>query len=52
MIGVRNIVSHKYFGVDLEIIWKLITENLPETEPELKNLLNKIRIIETTLEEE
>ena len=43
MIGLRNIVSHKYFGVDLEIIWEIITENLPETEPEIRALLDKIQ---------
>jgi len=42
MIGLRNIVSHKYFGVDLEIIWEIITENLPVTEPEIRALLDKI----------
>ena len=52
MIGLRNIVSHKYFGVDLEIIWKITTENLPETEPEIQNLLNKMQTGKTTLEEE
>ena len=52
MIGLKNIISYKYFGVDVEIIWKIITENLPETEPELKNLLNKIEIVDTSLEEE
>lgn len=36
MIGLRNIISHKYFGIDLEIIWEIITENLSETEPEIK----------------
>lgn len=43
MIGLRNIVTHKYFSIDLEIVWKIITENLKETEPEiaeLKDLIN------------
>jgi len=38
MIGLRNIISHKYFGIDLEIIWKIITVNLPGT----KGLVNSI----------
>ncbi len=29
MKGIRNIVAHEYFGVDLEIIWKTVTEDLP-----------------------
>ncbi|MDO9288963.1 MAG: DUF86 domain-containing protein [Thermodesulfovibrionales bacterium] len=25
----RNLLIHEYFGVDLEIVWKVIQENLP-----------------------
>ncbi len=30
MIGMRNKVAHEYFGVDPEIIWKTILEDIPE----------------------
>lgn len=33
MIGLRNIISHGYFGIDMSIIWEIITQNLPETKP-------------------
>jgi len=33
MVGLRNIAIHKYFGVDLGIVWEIITRNLPETRP-------------------
>lgn len=39
MIGLRNITIHEYFGVDLEIIWEIVSKNLPEIKPKL----NKIR---------
>jgi uncharacterized protein with HEPN domain len=26
----RNILAHEYFGVDLEIVWKVVQEDLPE----------------------
>ena len=39
MVGLRNIVIHQYFGVDLSIIWKIITENLPETKPKIASML-------------
>ena len=35
MIGLRNITIHEYFGVDLGIIWEIVTRNLPETKPKL-----------------
>jgi uncharacterized protein with HEPN domain len=25
----RNLLTHEYFGVDLEIVWKIIEEDLP-----------------------
>ena len=37
MKGIRNIVAHEYFGIDLEIIWKTVKEDLPV----LKELLRK-----------
>ena len=43
MIGLRNIVIHGYFGIDLGIIWEIITRNLPDTKPLLVALLKKIK---------
>ena len=28
--GFRNRIVHEYFGIDLEIVWHIIEENLPE----------------------
>lgn len=39
MIGLRNITIHEYFGVDLNIIWEIITKNLPETKPKIEAML-------------
>jgi uncharacterized protein with HEPN domain len=36
--GLRDIVIHAYFGVDIEIIWDVVQNKLPE----LKNLVDKI----------
>ena len=30
MKGMRNILIHEYFAVDLEIVWKTIQESLPK----------------------
>jgi uncharacterized protein with HEPN domain len=40
MSGLRNVLAHEYFGIDLNIIWKIIKENLPEVMPHLNKILN------------
>lgn len=30
MIGLRNIVSHEYFGIDFSIIWHIIESSLSD----------------------
>ncbi len=42
IIGLRNIVIHEYFGVDLENIWKIVTENIPETKPQIMEMFEEI----------
>ena len=39
IIGMRNKLSHDYFGVDLEIVWNVIQKNIPE----LKQNIIKIK---------
>ena len=39
IIGTRDKVIHHYFGINLDVIWEIIKENLPD----LKNKLSKIR---------
>jgi len=42
MIGLRNIISHEYFGVDMQIIWEVATRNVPETEPLVADMLKRL----------
>jgi len=43
MIGLRNIMIHGYFGIDLSIIWEIITRNLPETKPMIVEMLKEFK---------
>ncbi len=35
MYKLRNIISHDYFGIDYEVVWKIITGYLPDNYTEL-----------------
>lgn len=37
----RNIITHDYFGIDYEIIWKIITINLPENQRQILCIIEK-----------
>ncbi len=43
MRGMRNIVIHEYFGIDLEIVWVTATRDLPELEPRLREIVEELR---------
>ena len=37
--GMRNVLIHEYFGVDLQIIWQTVSSDLPPLRAELERLL-------------
>ncbi len=39
MRGMRNIVVHEYFGVDLPIVWKTVVDRLPQLATQLRGVL-------------
>jgi uncharacterized protein with HEPN domain len=41
MYQLRNIVSHAYFEVDYETIWKIASEQLKQNQSDLKELMTK-----------
>ena len=38
MAGMRDIVVHQYFGVDLESVWKAATVDFPELKVKIKKI--------------
>jgi uncharacterized protein with HEPN domain len=38
MSGLRDILIHEYFGINLKIIWNIVKEKLPELKKKLKPL--------------
>ncbi|MBN2143816.1 MAG: DUF86 domain-containing protein [Candidatus Aureabacteria bacterium] len=41
MISLRNYIAHEYFGIDISIIWNIVTKNIPETKPLVIALLEQ-----------
>ncbi len=37
--GLRDILIHQYFGVDMEIIWDIVQHKVPELETEIRSFL-------------
>jgi uncharacterized protein with HEPN domain len=41
MYGLRNLIAHKYFGIDYEMIWEITKNNLPQNKTDLAIILEK-----------
>lgn len=43
MAGMRDKVIHDYLGVDIEIVWRVVTQRIPELRPLLEQVLGELR---------
>lgn len=43
MKAMRNILIHEYFGVDIEVLWKTINDDLPRLKIQIQMLLSEIK---------
>lgn len=41
MYGLRNRIVHDYEGVNLQLVWQIIKEDLPDLQHELESLIGK-----------
>ncbi len=41
MYGLRNLISHEYFGIDYEMIWEISKNNLPQNSIDLRKIIEK-----------
>ena len=42
MAGMRDKLIHEYFGIDLEIVWEVINNELPPIKPMIQKVLKDI----------
>ncbi len=43
MYGLRNLISHEYFGIDYEMLWEIATVNLPRNIEDLRKIIEEIK---------
>ena len=41
--GMRDKLTHDYFGVNAEVVWKTVVEDLPELETKVRDLLKELK---------
>lgn len=41
IIGLRNVLIHEYFGVDIVAVWENIKQKLPELKEQIKSIVEK-----------
>lgn len=39
--GLRNIIAHDYFGIDIEEIWQIVQGKIPDFKKHIEEILNK-----------
>jgi uncharacterized protein with HEPN domain len=39
IIGMRNILVHDYFAIDIDVVWSVIENDLPELERSIRRLI-------------
>lgn len=39
--GLRDILAHEYFGIDLDVVWDIIKNKLPNLRKQIRRLLNE-----------
>ncbi|PSB08788.1 hypothetical protein C7B62_15625 [Pleurocapsa sp. CCALA 161] len=42
MVGMRNRLSHAYFEVDLEIVWQVVSKDLPDIFPMIEIAISEL----------
>ena len=41
MVGLRNRIAHKYFDISLNVVWRIIKNELPTLNEQMKQILEK-----------
>ena len=39
--GLRDVLAHEYFGIDLEVVWDIVKNKLPSLREKIKTILKR-----------
>lgn len=42
MIGIRDVLIHDYFRVDLAVVWLTVTDDVPRISAQMRELLSEL----------
>ena len=42
IVGMRNVFTHEYFGIDSSLVWQIIMNDIPELKEKIEYVLKSI----------
>ncbi len=39
--GMRDVLIHEYFGVDMELVWKIVKKDIPKLKKQISKLISR-----------
>jgi uncharacterized protein with HEPN domain len=42
IIGMRHVLVHDYFGIDLDIVWRVVSTDLPDLKRNIEDILKSL----------
>lgn len=42
IVGLRNVITHEYFGINLERVWNIVKDDLPELKKQIKKIYDDL----------